>query len=158
MKLLTLTIGLLAVTLTGPAVLAQVPPLTDSQLDEAIALGKTGDVPIALVGRMLGISKGDFDVFVEGPMGRIAAAAEHATKQLRPFSRADVTTEMKEPVYRVVVRRTEHASRYPMPKHIVMMPRKTKDLNQAIQPVREPGRMEVWEAFFDRLPEGESTS
>jgi hypothetical protein len=59
-------------------VFAQLAPLTDAQIDEAITLGKKGDVPIALVGPMLGISKGDFDVFIEGPMGRIAAAAEAA--------------------------------------------------------------------------------
>lgn len=134
---------------------AQVSPLTEQRIDEAIALGKKGDVPIALVGRMLGISKGDFDVFVEGPVGRIAAAAQRATKQLRPFTHSDVTSEMKDPLYRVALQRTEHASRLPTPRHIVLMPRKTKDLELAIQPVRESGRTSIWEAFFDRLPDGE---
>jgi hypothetical protein len=120
-----------------------------------IALGKRGDVPIALVGRIIGVSKGDFDVFVEGPMGRIAAAAEGAFKQLSPFTRADVTESMKESLHRVVIRETEYASHHPTPKHIVLMPRKSKDLEQAIQPTREPGRGAVCEAFFDRLPEGE---
>ena len=145
----------LALLLLVDSLAAQLAPLSNDQVSEAIALGKKGDVPIALVGRILGISKGDYDVFVEGPMGRIAAAADRATKQLRPFTPTDVTAEMMEPLYRVALQRTEHASRFPTPKHIVLMPRKTKDLDLAIQPVRESGRTSAWEAFFERLPDGE---
>jgi hypothetical protein len=47
------------VALTAPIV-AQPAPLADRQIDAAIALGKKGDMPVALVGRMFGISKGDF--------------------------------------------------------------------------------------------------
>jgi hypothetical protein len=47
------------VALTAPIV-AQLAPLADGQIDAAIALGKKGDVPVALVGRMFGISKADF--------------------------------------------------------------------------------------------------
>jgi hypothetical protein len=35
------------------------------------------------------------------------------------------------------------------------MPPKVKKLDSEIQPVREPGRSTVSEAFFDRLPDGE---
>lgn len=128
-----MTAALLAFVLMIQATGSPLPPLTADQISEAIALGSKGDVPIALVGRMLGISKGEFDVFVEGPMGRIAAAADSSFKQLRPFTAAHVTDEMKEPRCRVILRRTEHTSRYSTPKHIVLMPRRTKDLEQAIQ-------------------------
>jgi hypothetical protein len=94
-------------------------------------------------------------VYIEGPIARIAAAAAGASKQLRPFTSADVTQSMTEPVYRVLIRYTENAAHHPTAKHIVLMPRKTKDLEQAIQPVRESGRIQVSEAFFDRLPLGE---
>jgi hypothetical protein len=146
-------IGAVLIALVAPGV-AQVAPLTDEQIDEAIALGKKGDVPIALVGRMLGISKGDFDVFIEGPMGRIAAAAEAATKQLRPFTRANVTAEMKDPVYRVLLQRSEHASGFAFAQHVVLMPKGSKNLEDAIQPVRESLRL-LTGVYFDRLPDGE---
>jgi len=59
--------------------------LTEAQIDNAIALGKAGRAPIAMAGRFLGLSKGDVDVFIDGPISRIASAAQQATKQLRPF-------------------------------------------------------------------------
>lgn len=84
-------------------------------------------------------------------MGRIATAAESATKQLRPFTRENVTTEMKEPVYRVLVQHAEHAD-FAMAQHIVLMPKGSKNLDDAIQPVRESPRL-VTGAYFDRLPD-----
>ena len=134
----------------------QLPGLTDGQIDEAIALGKHGNVVVPLVGRILGISKGDFDVFIEGPMARIALAAEQATKQLRPFARANVTAEMKEPLYRVIAERAEHANGPVFVQHVVLMPKGSKNLEEAIQPVRET-RLSV-STYFDRLADASSTS
>jgi hypothetical protein len=124
----------------------QLVPLTDQQIEEAIALGQRGDVPVARARSL------DFDVFVEGPVGRIAAAAQKASKELRPFTKANVTEAMQEPRYRVyLVSLTNHDARS-TPNHIVLMPRGAKAVGDAIQPIRENGRVIVWEAFFDRLP------
>ena len=137
----------------GTPVLAQLAPLTDAQIEDAIALGKKGHVPGALAGRFLGISKGDFDVVILGPMGRIADAASGAAKELRPFTRADVTPEMTAPVYQVFIHHTQGGA-WAYPEHIVLMPRGSKNLDDAIQPVRDSLRQSS-DAYFDRLPDGE---
>lgn len=154
MRAVAWTVAILLLIGSG-RVFAQIAPLTDEQIAEAIALGKKGDVPVALAGRFLGISKGDFDVFIEGPEGRIADAAEHAFRQMRQFTEADVTPEMKEPLYLVFIQPTRDAARRPTPTHIVLMPRHVTDVASAIQPVREPHEDAVWQAAFDRLPPGD---
>lgn len=152
-RMAQLVLGLALVSIMVPPVAAQLVSLTDEQVDEAIALGKKGDVPIIAVGRDFGVSKGSFDVFIEGPIGRIATAAEQATKQLRPFTRDNVTAEMKEPLLRVILKHAE-GGEYAVAQHVVLMPRKSKNLDDAIQPVRESPRL-FSGAYFDRLPEGE---
>ena len=147
--MLTLACGVLAS--------AQLPALTDQQIEEAIALGKNKSAPVARAepGR-------DFDVYIEGPIGRIAAAAEKASKERRPFDKSNVTDLMKEPVYRVYLVETKSASsRQTIPGHIVLITREFKYIEAALQPIRqtgrvlETGRVYVSEAYFDRLPEGE---
>jgi hypothetical protein len=132
--------------------------LSDQQVQEAIEIGRTRKVPIVQVGMWLGVSKGDFNVFVEGPLGRVAAAASSALREYRAFEATDVTPELKENVYRVIFRRDFESSRYRSTpvgevKHVVLQPRRAKGMDGAIQPIREnPAN---GEALFDRLPDGE---
>ena len=44
--------------------------LSDQQIVQAIEMDRAGNVPVVQVGAILGVSKGDFNVFVEGPMAR----------------------------------------------------------------------------------------
>ena len=73
--------------------------LTDQQVQDAIELGRANTVPIVQVATILGVSTGDFDVYIEDPVARIAAAASAAFKQYRPFTANNVTNEMKAPLY-----------------------------------------------------------
>src|SRR5579862_8935786 len=73
-------------------------PMTDAQVADAVALGKSGTVPVVHVGKSR-----DFDVFIEGPVTRIAKAAARALKQLRPFDAKDVTARLRAPDYVVTV-------------------------------------------------------
>ncbi len=130
-------------------------PRSDQQIREAIELGRAGKVPIVQVGTFLGVSKGDFKVWIEGPIARIAAAAERAFKQYRPFDVSDVTDEMKAPLFRVIAEKGESSgNRILFVQHIVLQARRAKGMEGVIQPVKEDRRM-VREAFFDRLPAGE---
>ncbi len=61
---------IVAAVLLQPA--APVAELSEQQIRKAIELRKAGNVPIVQVGTWLGVSKGNFDVFIEGPIGRIA--------------------------------------------------------------------------------------
>ena len=72
--------------------------LSDEQIQQAIEMGRTGKLPVVQVGTILGVSKGDFDVFIEGPIARIAEAASNAFRQYRPFDATNVTPEMKESI------------------------------------------------------------
>jgi hypothetical protein len=129
-------------------------PLTEQQIEQAIELGRSGKVPIVQVGTFLGVSKGDFNVWIEGPIARIAAASERAFKQYRPFDVKDVTDEMKAPLYRVIAERDERGgNRAVFVQHIVLQPKGAKGTDAVVQPVNQ-GRHPVQEAHFDQsLPE-----
>jgi len=131
--------------------------LTDQQINEAIELGRKGSVPIVQVGTVLGglVSKGDFRVFIEGPVARIAAAASQAFKEYRPFNLKTVTNDMKAPVYRVSVERMpRNGAQAGAVVHIVLQPRRAKGMDGVVQPIKEtpPGAAE---AHFDHFPDGE---
>jgi hypothetical protein len=65
------------------AALGAEPPLT-SQLNEAIALGRTCSAPIMRLQR----PGGDFDVYIESPLARIALFAATAQQMHLPFDAA----------------------------------------------------------------------
>jgi hypothetical protein len=143
---------LIAACLMTVSLTASGQELSDQEVTDAIELGRAGNVPIPQVGTFLGASKGDFNVYVEGPVGRIAAAASKAFKQLRPFGLNNVTNEMRARVYRVFAERDYSAGRRVGPvQHIVLQPKGTKGLDAAFQPLRESGDS----AYFERFPEGE---
>jgi hypothetical protein len=125
--------------------------LTEQQVNDAIALSKSGTVPTVQVGTFLGMSKGDFDVFIDGPVARIASAAAAATKQYRPFDASKITRDMMAPVYTVRVRHAKDSHTFASEKHIVLQPKGSKGMDDVIQPTREIGGM----ATFDHFPEGE---
>lgn len=148
-----ITILALLLQTTTPA-----PELSDRQIRDAIEMGRAGNVPIVQVGAWLGVSKGDFDVFIEGPIARIAAAASNAFRQYRPFDETNVTPAMREPVYRVRFRRDfdrlrDRTGPLGDVQHVVLQPRRAKGMEGVIQPVRED--VGNGEAFFDRFPDGE---
>ena len=128
-------------------------PLTDEQVAAAIALGKSGTVPVVRVG-----ASRDFDVTIAGPTGRIAAAAVYAVKQFRPFEPANVTPEMRAPNFVVTVLAT-YNSRYLVPTRIVLQRKDAKGVEGAIYPISQEQTLDRTalgrDATFDRLPEGE---
>jgi hypothetical protein len=128
-------------------------PLTDEQVAAAVALGKAGMVPVVHVG-----ASRDFDVFITGPVGRIAAAAADAAKQFRPFELGNVTGEMKEPTFVVTVLST-YNSRYLAPARIVLQQKGAQGVDGVIQPLSEGQTLDRTlighDAMFGRLPDGE---
>jgi hypothetical protein len=141
MGLLWLT-WMLTVALAPGQIDAPTRVLSDQEIQRAIEMGRARNVPIVQVGTILGISKGDFNVFIEGPIARIAAAASSAFREYRPFEMTNVTPEMKEPVYRVIFKRDYDSSRYSRTPiggvtHVVLQPRRAKGMDGAVQPIRE---------------------
>lgn len=98
--------------------------VSDTQIAEAIALGKKGIVPIVRVTAFLC----DFDIFIQGPVARIAAAAQKATRQFRPFEPANVTAEMAAVVYTIEARQKECGGRV-YASRIVLQPRGAEGLD-----------------------------
>src|SRR3954454_19769714 len=147
MPLLTIVLA----ALTAVSVAQQ--PLTDEQVAAAIALGKSGRAPAVRVG-----ASRDFEVFIKGPIGRIAAIAANAAKELRPFGVADVTPEMKAPNVVVTVLST-YNSQYLAPTRIALQPKGTKEGVGVIQPTDEGQTLDRTllghDATFARLPEGD---
>jgi hypothetical protein len=128
-------------------------PLTDEQVAAAVALGQAGLAPAVHVG-----ASRDFDVFIRGPVGRIAAAAADAVKQFRPFEPGNVTGEMRAPNFVVTVL-SAYNSRYLAPTRIVLQPKDAKGIEGMIQPLSEGQTLDRTlighDATFDRLPDGE---
>ncbi len=148
---------IVAAALLQPA--APLGELSGQQIREAIELGRTGSVPIVLVGAWLGVSKGDFDVFIEDPIARIAAAASRAFRRYEPFDAPNVTDAMKAPLYRVFFRRTEN-DRGPFVRveRVVLQPKGAKGMEGVVQPFKGGSDLDLRytsEAHFDRFPDGE---
>jgi hypothetical protein len=160
--LLALTI----VSLTGVAAAQE--PLTDGQIKDAIALGKScGDIPIVRVGT----GSGDFEVFIESPAGRIALQAAAARQMHQPFDVSNVTRDMAAHEYRIWLQYTLRGPRTVSVSKIVIQPKGDRT-RAVIPPVREhPFQLTVgnlpahgivdevrWRYFewiFTRLPAGE---
>ena len=134
------------------AVVAQ-QPIADEQVAAAIALGKAGTVPVVQVA-----ASRDFEVWITGPVGRIAGAAAKAAKELRAFEPADVTPEMKASNYVVTVLATR-SGRYLAPMHVVLQPIGAKGGDGVIQPVSEEENLESTlighDVTFARFPPGD---
>ncbi len=148
-----LLLALIAVA-TFPCATAAQESLPDDQIAKAIALGKAGNVPVVKVSKF----GGDFDIYIAGPVARIAAAANEATKRYRPFDLTNVTPDMAAPVYSVTVHRAMSAERT-MAEHIVLQPKGAQCTDGAIQPLTPSDprlRMAaLFEHRFDRLPDGD---
>lgn len=138
---------LTAAVVLVPIIAAAQEPLTEQQVTDAIALGKGGTIPIVRVSKFLG----DFDVFIEGPVARIAAAAADATKRYRAFEVSNVTRDMAAQDFTIYVRNAQGSRGSVLASHIVLQPKGAKGMDGVIQPVRE--RLGV--ATFDHLPDGE---
>jgi hypothetical protein len=148
----SMRVAIVIVAALSGAVVAQ-QPLTDKQVAAAIVLGKAGTGPAVRVG-----ASRDFEVFIRGPVGRIAAIAADAAKRFRPFEAADVTAEMRAPTYVVTVLST-FTSQYLAPARIVLQPKGAKGVEGVIQPTsvgQTFDRMLLGrDATFARLPEGD---
>src|SRR5712691_3177420 len=124
--------------------------LSEEQIVEAIALGKAGNVPLVKVSKF----SGDFDVYIAGPVARIAAAANEATRRYRAFDWTNVTPDMSARVYSVTVHRAMN-SESTMAEHIVLQPKGAKGMDGAIQPLPRDRLRGLFEFRFDRLPESD---
>jgi hypothetical protein len=120
--------------------------LTDREVDEAIALGKTGKVaPVRIA------ASDDYDVFIFGPITTMAMSVNTATKSGRPI---DPGSLRRNPGYLAHVQRAHQGQPGPAALHIVLQPAK----GAAIEPLREfeggeanPGGRD---AVFAHLPDG----
>lgn len=128
--------------------------MTDDEIAEAIAVGKSGTVPILKVGRLVS----DFDVYIAGPVARIAAAANDATRRYRPFDATNVKADMSARVFAITVHRASNGERT-MAEHVVLQPKGAKGMDGAIQPLASENRVgrmaSLFEWRFDRLPDGD---
>jgi len=141
----------IGIALALSATTASAQDVTEAQINEAIALGKAGNVPIVKISKW----SADFDIYIAGPVARIAAAARDATKHYKPFTRDDVRSDDVQPFY--VIRVTRRLSADPvLIGHIVLQPKGAQGVDGAIQPLkpRTFGRS-LYEFRFDHLPEGD---
>lgn len=106
MKYLTRAGTIAVVLLSAVPSLAQ--SLTPAEIDAAIKAGLAGKKLSAECGARGGMMSafdplgGFFDVYVEGPVGRIMRTAGEAKKKYQPFTEADVTEEMLAPTLSLV--------------------------------------------------------
>src|SRR5207248_7217166 len=126
------------------------------------------DVPLLV---KVGSQRGDFDVFIEGPIARIAIQAAAAAQIRRPFDASMVTRQMAAPTFRIWTQYTTRGRRTVSVNRIVLQAVRATGGNEVIQPVRgEPFQVTVghlpahgiieavrcrdWQWTLDRLPEG----
>jgi hypothetical protein len=87
--------------LTAAVLTAQLPHLSDEQLAEAIRLGQQKKAPAhectatAPVSQFMNSDNGSFDIFVMGPIGRVAFAAQQAKAKYLSFTLENVTDQMR---------------------------------------------------------------
>src|SRR5437868_11372197 len=119
-----------ALVLIAPA--AQ-PQLTDAQIKDAIALGRScREIPLLM---KVGSQRGDFDVFIEGPIARIAIQAAAAAQIRRPFDASMVTRQMAAPTFRIWTQYTTRGRRTVSVNRIVLQAVRATGGNEVIQPV-----------------------
>ncbi len=146
---------LIAIALACQAATPGQQELSEQRIREAIELGRTGNVSIVQVGTR----RSNFDVFIEGPIARIAAAAARAFQRYEPFDERNVTDAMKAPLFRVFFSRVEN-SRAPFVRveRIVLQPTGAKGMDGVVQPFKRPGELNLrfdFEAYFEQFPEAE---
>jgi hypothetical protein len=153
----------------GAGVAAQ-ESLTESQINEAIALGKDcGGIPLIRVGA----PRGDFNVFIESPFARVAIHAAAARQMHQPFAAPQMTRDIVAPDYRIWVQYAPEGRRTVSVNYIFLRPTGKIGTAGVIQPVRERGFSQLsvgalpahgivtevrWrgsEWTFDRIPAGD---
>ena len=143
-------------------------PLTDTEIRDVVALGTScGEVPLVKVTD----PRGDFDVFIEGPVARVAIQAAAAAQMRRPFDASMVTPEMTEPTFRVWLQYTLYGRRTISVDDVVLQPAGRNGARDAMRPFRQqPFELTIghlpahgivdavrfrWTQWtFDRLPAG----
>lgn len=144
----------LLMTLIRPAVAQGQTSLTEDEIADAIALGRSGTVPILKVTRFVS----DYEVQIAGPVARIAAAANDAIRRYRPFDSTNVKNDMSARVFTITVHRSSNGERT-MAEHVVLQPKGAKGLDGAIQPLVPGDHLTriagLFEWRFDRLPDGD---
>lgn len=119
----------------GASVAAQ-ESLTESQIKEAIALGKDcGSIPLIRVGA----PRGDFNVFIESPFARVAIHAAAARQMQQPFAAPQMTRDIVAPDYRIWVQYAPDGRRTVSVNRILVQPAGATEVAGVIQPVRERG-------------------
>jgi hypothetical protein len=144
--------------------------LTESQIKDAIALGKDcGGIPLIRVGS----PRGDFNVFIESPFARVAIHAAAARQMHQPFAAPQMTRDILAPDYRVWVQYVPDGRRAVSVSRVLLQPTGETGTAGVIQPVRERGFSQLsvgalpahgiitevrWrgsEWRFDRIPAGD---
>jgi len=134
---------LAVVALSAVGVSAQQGSLTDEEVATAIRLGQEGKDLSVRVGTISGRSM-SCEVIMQGPLARVSAAAAGAFREYRPFTAANVTSDMKATTYRVRLLTCVRA-------HVVLQPAGSSGMEGVIQPLRENDES----AIFDHLPDGQ---
>ncbi len=136
-------LAIMVVSLSARVVSAQV--LSDAQIAEAIADTKAQQF------QTVSVSAGPYNVVIGGPMTRVNAAARRAAKDLKPFTRADVTDEMAGPFVRITAWPDKPTySKYsgwtvtPAATNVVLLPKGVTDVTKAVQPSSKEPFPQEW--------------
>jgi hypothetical protein len=130
------------------------PGLRRSQIDEAIELGKNRRVPQVRVVTLVDGSRGDYDVFIFGPVGNIASAAYSAVDRGRDFDMSSVTPAMAIQVLVHVQPKMAPQGGTPVTGVVLHEANAPESADLITHPVRESGSGSFRDAYFDRLPAG----
>jgi hypothetical protein len=123
--------------------------LSDDQVAAAIALGHQ-DVDLSVRVGTFTTRSVVCSVIMDGPVARIAAAAQAAFKEYRQFIAGNVTAPMRAQTYNVNVA-GDRLRGSCSARHIVLQPVGARGLEGVIQPVHEG----LDGAVFDHLPDGD---
>lgn len=121
-------------------------PAAAQALSEALIAEAMKDVKAKTFERVqIGINQ--YEIVIVGPLGRIARAAQLAERELKPFTRTDVTDDMLAPMVRISVwpdKPTDMRYVPPPVSNIVIMPKGVTDVSKAIQPIKKESVPQEW--------------
>lgn len=129
---MSIRIGLLGL-LVLRAVFAQVPILSDDDVNEALKVAKQPRFESLYV-EARGPVLADFSVLLQGPMGRLMDVAREVHESYKPFAATNVPRELKVRHVTVLLVMHDDGRRFGI-KNVVVMPSGALSRDAAIQPL-----------------------